>query len=140
VSSVITKKSPSPGFHPTASPVGITRLSLHRSPLRQGRLALPPHPRKGGLDLLLEAGDQFSVGGDQGLLSFDLGDDGLLRGEVWEGDAEITEVPRPPQMFSMPMAAIMAGQLFPRRATTVNVGREGLRKSQDCLSAFRQRP
>jgi len=30
--------------------------------------------------LLLEAGDQFAVGGDQGLLGFDFGDDGLLRG------------------------------------------------------------
>ncbi len=35
--------------------------------------------------LLLEAGDQFAVGGDQRLLGFDLGDDGLLRGEGWEG-------------------------------------------------------
>jgi hypothetical protein len=32
------------------------------------------------LDLLLEAGDQFAVGGHQCLLGFDLGDDGLLGG------------------------------------------------------------
>ena len=42
--------------------------------------------REGGLDLLLEAGDQFAVGGDQRLLGFDLGDDGLLGGEGREGD------------------------------------------------------
>ena len=47
---------------------------------------LAPDAGEGGLDLLLEAGDQFAVGGDQHLLGFDLGDDGLLRGEGWEGD------------------------------------------------------
>ena len=35
----------------------------------------------GGLDLLLEVGDQVAVGGDQRLLGFDLRHDGLLRGE-----------------------------------------------------------
>ena len=38
------------------------------------------------MDLLLEAGDQFAVGGHQRLLGFDLRHDGLLRGEGWEGD------------------------------------------------------
>lgn len=33
----------------------------------------PPYSRERGLDLLLEAGDQFAVGGDQRLLGFDLG-------------------------------------------------------------------
>ena len=51
---------------------------------RRGRFA--PDAGEGGLDLLLEAGDQFAVGGDQRLLGFDLGDDGLLGGEGWEGD------------------------------------------------------
>ena len=51
-----------------------------------GRLVLAPDAGEGGLDLLLEAGDQFAVGGDQRLLGFDLGDDGLLRGEGWEGN------------------------------------------------------
>ena len=37
------------------------------------------------MDLFLEAGDQFAVGGDQRLLGFDLGDDGLLRGEGRRG-------------------------------------------------------
>ena len=41
-------------------------------------LRFPPHAGEGGLDLLLEAGDQFAVGGDEELLGFDLGDDGLL--------------------------------------------------------------
>lgn len=34
---------------------------------------------------LLEANDEFAVGGDEGLLGFDLGDDGLLRGERRKG-------------------------------------------------------
>lgn len=34
---------------------------------------LPPDPRQGGLDFLLEAGDQFLVGSDKHLLGFDLG-------------------------------------------------------------------
>ena len=46
-----------------------------------------PDAGEGGLDLLLEAGDQFAVGGHQRLLGFDLGHDGLLRGEGWEGDS-----------------------------------------------------
>ena len=44
-----------------------------------------PDAGEGGLDFFLEAGDQFAVGGDEGLLGFDLGDDGLLGGEGWEG-------------------------------------------------------
>ena len=51
--------------------------------------SFPPDAGEGGLDLLLEAGDQFAVGGDQRLLGFDLGDDGLLRGEGWEGDCSL---------------------------------------------------
>jgi hypothetical protein len=41
------------------------------------------------MDLLLEAENQLAVGGDQRLLGFDLGDDGLLRGEGWEGNPEL---------------------------------------------------
>ena len=55
---------------------------------------LPPHAGEGGLDLLLEAGDQFAVGGDQRLLGFDLRDDGPLRGEGREGDGVCQNLPR----------------------------------------------
>ena len=34
------------------------------------------------MDLFLEAGNQFAVGGDQRLLCFDLGDDGLLDSNI----------------------------------------------------------
>ena len=44
------------------------------------------------MDFFLEAGDQFAVGGDQRLLGFDLGDDGLLRGERWEGYLELANL------------------------------------------------
>ena len=37
---------------------------------------------------MLEAGDQFAVGGDQRLLGFDLGNDGLLGGEGWDGNLD----------------------------------------------------
>ena len=37
---------------------------------------------------MLEAGDQFAVGGDQRLLGFDLRDDGPLRGEGRERDGD----------------------------------------------------
>lgn len=47
---------------------------------------------KGGLNLLLEAGDQFAVAVDQGLLGFDFSDDSLLGGEGWEGYLEITNL------------------------------------------------
>ena len=40
-----------------------------------------PNAGKGGLDLLLEAGNQFTVSRDQCLLGFDLGDDRLLDSE-----------------------------------------------------------
>lgn len=51
-----------------------------------GGRSFAPHAGEGGLDLLLEAGDQFAVGGDQRLLSFDLGDDGFAgwRGRIAE--------------------------------------------------------
>jgi len=45
-----------------------------------------PHPVNGALDLGFHAADEFAVGGDQGLLGFDLGDDGALGFEVREGD------------------------------------------------------
>lgn len=41
----------------------------------------PPHPREGGLDLFLEALDQFAVGGDKG----------LLRGEGWDWNRKILQ-------------------------------------------------
>ena len=43
------------------------------------------------MDLFLEAGDQFAVGGDQRLLGFNLGHDGLLCDEGWEGDSRVVE-------------------------------------------------
>jgi hypothetical protein len=55
-------------------------LRLHR-----GWFHLAPDVANGGMDLLLEAGDQLAVGADQRLFSFDLGDDGLLGGEGWQG-------------------------------------------------------
>ena len=42
-----------------------------------GGRGFAPDAGEGGLDFLLEAGDQFAVGGDQRLLGFELGDDGL---------------------------------------------------------------
>ena len=54
----------------------------YRSFLRQAqdeRLCLfSPHLCEGGLDLLLEARNEFAVGGDQRLLGFELGNDLLL--------------------------------------------------------------
>ena len=49
-----------------------------------GLRGFAPDAGEGGLDLSLEAGDQFAVGGHQRLLGFDLGHDGLLRGERWD--------------------------------------------------------
>ena len=60
--------------------VVLTRFP-HDSCLPGGRIFLAPDAGESGLDLLLKASDQFEVGGDQHLLSFDLGDDGLLHGE-----------------------------------------------------------
>ena len=60
--------------------------TIHGSRLRRGRFVLAPDAGEGGLDLLLEAGNQFAVGGDQRLLGLDLGDDGLLGFEEWQGD------------------------------------------------------
>ncbi|MBU6403740.1 MAG: hypothetical protein KGQ84_03395 [Proteobacteria bacterium] len=48
---------------------------------------MAPDAGEGGLDFLLEAGDEFAVGGDQCLLGLDLGDDGLLGGEGWAQEA-----------------------------------------------------
>ena len=61
--------------------------------LLRHRRIFTPDTGEGGLDLLLEAGDQFAVGGDQRLLGFDLGDDGLLRGEGWEGNWDAVKIP-----------------------------------------------
>ena len=55
---------------------------LHSSRLRRGLLVFAPDPGDCGLNFLLEALDQFAVGGDQRLLGLDLGDDGLLGGRV----------------------------------------------------------
>jgi hypothetical protein len=62
--------------------------------IRRSHLILAPHAGECGLDFLLEAGDQFAVGGDQRLLGFDLGDDGLLCGERWERDFKFVKVGR----------------------------------------------
>ena len=43
------------------------------------------------MDLLLETGDQLAVGVNQRLFGFDLRDDGLLRGEGWEGNLILLE-------------------------------------------------
>ena len=59
---------------------------FHGSRLSGRRRLFPPDAGNGGLDLVLEAGDQLAVGGDQRLLGFDLRHDRLLRGEGWEGD------------------------------------------------------
>ena len=55
------------------------------------RFFLAPDAGQRSLDFLLEAGDQFAVGGDQRLLCFDLCDDGLLGGEGREGDGQIVK-------------------------------------------------
>ena len=52
--------------------------------IQPSSLILPPDAGERGLDLLLEAGDQFAISGDQRLLGFDLGDDGLLGFEGWD--------------------------------------------------------
>lgn len=49
-------------------------------------LLLAPDTGKRGLDLLLDAGDELAVGVDQRLFGFNLGDDGFLGGEGWEGN------------------------------------------------------
>ncbi len=45
-----------------------------------------PDPGESVLNFLLEASDQFPVGGDQRLLGFDLGHDGSLCDEGREGN------------------------------------------------------
>ena len=71
-------------------------LLKNRGPTEQVRatkqLCFAPDAGEGGLDLFLEAGDQFAVGGDQRLLGFDLGDDGLLRGEGWNWDLDLLQI------------------------------------------------
>ena len=44
------------------------------------------------MDLILETGNQFAVGGDQRLLGFDLRHDRLLRGEGWERKLEVQNI------------------------------------------------
>ena len=68
------------------NPVALRYRSFLRQAQDERLCLLAPDAGEGGLDLLLEAGDQFAVGGNQRLLGFDLGDDGLLRGEGWEGN------------------------------------------------------
>lgn len=54
---------------------------FHRLILQTELSVFPPNAGEGGLDFLLEAGDEFAVGGDQPLLGFDLRHDRLLRCE-----------------------------------------------------------
>lgn len=74
------------------APHGASCGGIEVSCLRRGRIVLAPDSGEGGLDFLLEARDQFAVGVDQRLLGFDLGDDGLLRGEGWQGDFKFAEL------------------------------------------------
>lgn len=46
------------------------------------RRGIASNSGEGSLDLILEAGDQLAVVDDQRVLGFDLGADGLLRGEM----------------------------------------------------------
>ena len=46
-----------------------------RVTLRSDSQILTAHAGQRGLDFFLEAGDQFAVGGDEGLLGFDFGED-----------------------------------------------------------------
>lgn len=54
--------------------------------------AFAPHPVDRGFDLGLHAADQFAVGVDEGLLGFDLGDDGALGGELGEVDFHFEQI------------------------------------------------
>ena len=58
---------------------------LRGSRLRRCRFIFAPDAGEGCLGLFLEAGDQFPVGGNEGLLGFDLGTDGLLGREGGRG-------------------------------------------------------
>ena len=51
-----------------------------------------PNASERGLNFFLEARNQFAVGGDQCLLGFDFGDDGLLGGEGREGELNLAEI------------------------------------------------
>ncbi len=62
---------------------------------------LSPDAGEGGLNLFLEAGNQFAVGGDKGLFGFDLGNNGLLGGEGW--NRKITWMDRMDRMFLDPV-------------------------------------
>jgi hypothetical protein len=68
-----------------------TRETFSHSGVWGGGRFFAPDAGEGGLDLLLETGDQLAVGSDQRLLGFDLSDDGLLRGEGWQGDLDCLE-------------------------------------------------
>jgi len=61
--------------------------------LLRSRFAVTPDAGESSLDFLLEAGDQFTVGGDKRLLGFYLGNNGLLRSEGWEGDFRLVYAP-----------------------------------------------
>ena len=58
--------------------IGSKRVCCVDSSARRIRCLVSPDAGEGGLDLALETGDEFAVGGDEGLLGFDFGDDGLL--------------------------------------------------------------
>lgn len=75
--------------------------------LKIGGFLFAPDAGERGLDFSLEAGNQFAVGGDQCLLGFDLGDDGLLHGRWLQQRANgpisnPRHTPRriPPRIFS----------------------------------------
>ena len=62
---------------------------FHRSYLRREQFAFAPDAGEDSLNFLFEARDQLVVGGDEGLLCFDLGDDSLLGGDGREGDCTL---------------------------------------------------
>jgi hypothetical protein len=67
-------------------------MPFHGSILCVRRFVFAPDAGKGGLYLLLEAGDQLAVGRDKRLLGLDLGDDGLLRGERWNWNPDRIDI------------------------------------------------
>jgi hypothetical protein len=73
-------------FNPVALRYRSFLRLLDRLAAQDERLCLlAPDAGEGGLYLLLEAGDQFAVGGDQRLLGFYLGDDFFLGFKRREG-------------------------------------------------------
>ena len=78
------KRLPAPVFLSSSSPIARSGFILMGS---IGCFA--PDAGESGLNFFFEAGDQFAVGGDQRLLSFNLGYDSSLRSEGWEGEFEV---------------------------------------------------